>query len=52
MPVAPNHMQFLDALVEQTCCINWVNGCETGLEGLRDVNSLVALGTKHFKSHW
>ena len=21
-------------LVEQPCCINWVNGCETGLQGL------------------
>ena len=31
-----NHMTFLGALVEQSCCINWVNGCETGLEGLSE----------------
>ena len=48
--VTSSHMQFLDALVEQPCCINWVDGSEH-LVGLllymQDcVNSLVAVGTQ------
>ena len=27
-------MQFLNASVEQPCCIVWMNDCEIGLEGL------------------